>query len=316
MRVTRWRNHTWVVCLATLLAVMAGYSPPAQAQDRVYLEAYDRQTGATVTDLQMAEVLLQEAGQARRVLDVRLANLPVKLVLVVDNSPAAVRAFDLMKEGLTAFIDLLSPGQEISVLTLAPEPRWIAQGALDREEVLAAIDGMTISRGDPGRLIDAFGEASAWLATDSRLQRPVMVVVATDGDDMSRDPVTKFETVVERVRREGVTTHAIIMSTPVTGSPERRMTPPEALGRALSDLTGGFYATVFLGSGLEDRLGDIALMIRARNRELSRQHLIRFDRPAGAEPGDLRVNITRFGARYSVTMDGRPRSGAGRTGAR
>ena len=69
--------------------------------------------------------------QPRPVLDVRLANLPVSLALLVDNGPTSARAFSRVQAGLRDFIDRLPANQSMSLLALAPEP--LAQEPLAQE---------------------------------------------------------------------------------------------------------------------------------------------------------------------------------------
>ena len=313
---TRWHGggrraaREWMA-LVVLFAAWSVCPPPAQAQQRLYVEVIDRQTGAIVTDLQEMEVVVRENGVVRPLLDVRLANLPVKLAVVVDNSRASVRAFELVQDGLRSFIDRLPPNQEVSVLALAPEPRWIVRGALDREEIRAGVDLITVAGDSPARVLDGLVEASEWLTADPEPHRPVIVIVSADGGDPSTDQETRFASLVERLRRNGVTAHTLLMLTAVPGSLQRRMSVPEAIGRDLSNFTGGSFTSILLGSNPDQQLRDIAERIRTRNRELARQYLIRYDRPSGEEPGNVQVGILRLGARYSVTTDGKSGSAAG-----
>ena len=295
--------------VATGFVLAAGCLPAAQAQERFYVEAYDRQNGAVITDLRPVEVTVREDGEPREVVEVRLANLPLKLTIVLDNGPATATAFDLVKDGLRVFIEGLPWGQDLSLLALAPEPRWLVQGTLDAAELLAAIDAVTVEREGSARLLDGMAVATEWLGTEAELKRPVLVTIAADGPDPSRDVLETFETVVDGMRRHGVTSHTVIMWTPRMGSLVRRATPAEALGGDLATFTGGTYARVALGSSLDEPLGRVAATIDARNRELSRQHLIRYDRHESSAPGELKVQINRLGARYSVSWDGRLQSG-------
>jgi hypothetical protein len=302
-----WHVRTWRRSAAML--VLGGLcSLVTSAQERLYVEVYEGSTGALVTDLHSTEVIVMEDAQRLPSVEVRLANLPVSLTVILDNSQASARAFDRATDGLRSFIDRLPAGQILSLLVLAPQPRWVVQGTLDPLEIHVALDTVTIERDASSRLLDGLLVATSWLRTEARPVRPVMVLVTADGADPSQDPMGVFERVIEGLRRAGVTAHTLLMSTPRPGSIDRRMTVAEALAQDLSTFTNGTSTKILLGSGLEAPLGLIADAIDARNRELSRQHLIRFDRPVGAARGDLQVKILRLGARYFVTRDGKPRA--------
>ncbi len=288
-----------------LVAALAVWmlAAPADAQWRLYVQAFERGTGAIVTDLEVAEVVVREDGVVRQVIDVRPANLPTKLVVLVDNSRTAARAFDRVRDGLLGFFERL-PNQEVSLLALSPRPRWLVQGAIELEDVEAGLRRMDLG-GRSMRLVDGLAEAEAWIAADTGPHRPVIVLVTSSGRETSSDRTDRFLDVAERLLRRGVTAHTLLMLPPNPASLQRRLSVGEAIGRDLEKFTGGSHATIFLGSRLEDPLGDIAARIARRNRELSRQHVIRFERPDSLPPGRLQVDVLRLGLRYIVSASGR-----------
>ncbi len=233
-------------------AVWGLCAAPAEAQWRLYVQAFERGTGAIVTDLEVPEVIVREDGAALPVVDVRPANLPMKLVVLVDNSRTAARAFDRVRDGLRSFFGRL-PNQEVSLLTLAPRPRWQVRGGIEPEEIEAGLRRMELG-GRSMRLVDGIEEASAWIAEDSGPHRPVIVLVASSGRDRSDDPAERFLDVARRLLRQGVTAHTLLMLPPNPASLQRRVSPAEAIGRDLEKFTDGSYATVFLGSRLENPL--------------------------------------------------------------
>lgn len=291
--------------IAAVAAAVVGVlcAAPAEAQWRVYVQAFERGTGAIVTDLEVPEVIVREDGVPLPVVDVRPANLPTKLVVLVDNSRPAARGFDRVREGLRSFFERL-PNQDVSLLTLAPRPRWQVRGAIDPREIEAGLRRMEIG-GRSMRLVDGLEEAGEWIAEDSGPHRPVIVLVASSGRDRSDDRAERFLAVARRLLRQGVTAHTLLMLPPNPGSLQRRVSPAEAIGRDLEKFTDGSQATVFLGSRLEDPLGDVASRIRRRNRELSRQHVVRFERPGDLPTGRIQVDVLRLGLRYVVSASGR-----------
>jgi hypothetical protein len=307
-------NGVWIALL--LFAVSGALTGPVHAQQRVYVQAFDERTGAIVTDLQIAEVIVRADGVTRAVSDVRLANLPLRLVVVVDNGPAGARAFGRVQDGLRAFMDRVALNQNVSILTVAPTPRWVARDALGQEEAHAAVDRLSVEREASTMLLDGLVAATESVDADDRFHRAVVVIVTTDGVDASAEPVTQFEAVTEWVRRTGITVHTLLLSTPAPGSILRRMSVPEAIGRDLAGLSGGMYTSIILGSSLTQQLGEIADQIGARTQELARQYVIRYDGPSGSGPEEVQVSISRFGTRYTVTSDGKLPSDANERDAR
>ena len=300
---TERRAHR--VALLILAAVLGWLQAPSVlAQPRLYAQVVDRETGALVTDLQAADVVVREDGVVRDVIDVRPANLPLKLVVVVDNSVRTRRAFDVVKSGLRRFFSELPPNQDMSLLWLSPEPGWAAREVFDRSAIAAMVNDVDSQRTAPARLLDGLVEAGEWLATPG-LSRPVMVVVAGDGRDASPALEARLGDIVDIVSQHGVTVHTVVLLTPWSSAIENRTSLGEALGRDLRTLSGGSFTAVLRGPSLWGPLSEILERIRARTRELSRQYLIRYGRPDTAAPERVDVDVTRLGVRYTVTPDGR-----------
>ena len=297
------RRRTRYVTVLAALAVWGLCATPVDAQWRLYVQAFERGTGAIVTDLGVAEVIVREDGIVLPVTDVRPANLPTKLVVLVDNSRTAARAFDRVRDGLRSLFGRL-PNQEVSLLSLSPRPRWLVQGAIGAEEIEVGLRGMELG-GRSMRLIDGLVEAADWIAEDDGPHRPVIVLVASSGRDRSADRNERFLDTVERLLRQGVTAHTLLMLPPAPGSLQRRLSVAEAVGRDMEEFTGGSQATIFLGSRLEQPLGEIATRIAGRNRELSRQHIVRFERASEGPLGRIQVDVLRLGLRYVVSGNGR-----------
>lgn len=292
--------------LAALVAVLAAWglcAAPVEAQWRLYVQAFERGTGAIVTDLEIPEVIVREDGVVLPVVDVRPANLPTKLVVLVDNSRIAARSFDRIQEGLRSFFERL-PNQEVSLLALSPRPRWLVQGVIELEEIEAGLRRMEFGNRSI-RLVDGLEEAARWIAEDSGPHRPVIVIVASSARDRSDDLTDTFLDTAQWLLRQGVTAHTLLMLTPNPASLQRRVSVAEAIGRDLEKFTGGSQATIFLGSRLEEPLGDIAGRITGRSRELSRQHIVRFERPDDQPLGRIQVDVLRLGLRYVVSGNGK-----------
>ncbi len=298
--VRRFARGTFV-----LLAVLLVLHPTrAAAQSRLYVQVYEQATGALVSDLDRAEVVVREDGVVRPVLDVRLANLPAKVVILVDNSRAARRGLDRVREGLREFVDRLPPYQEVSLAVLSPRPEWVVQGEIEMDPVREGIDRLELG-GRSSRLLDGLVMATEWIDADTGPFRGVLVIVTANGADRSRAATEEFREVIARARREDTTAHMLLMR---GRSPMRRaVSLQEAVGRDLETYTEGSFRTASLGSDLREPLAAIADRFLERNRELARQHLVRYERPPDASSGTVHLTVTRFGVRYIVSTDGRVR---------
>ena len=257
-----------------------------------------------MTDLDRAEVIVREGGVIRPVVDVRLANLPARIVILVDNSRRARRALDRMREGIRHFVDRLPPYQEVSLAVLSSRPRWIFQGEIEPDAIREGIGRLDLGGRSP-RLLDGLVMATEWLADDMGPFRGELVVVSAGGNDRSRAATEEFREMVEQARRNDTTVHTLLMQTFDRNALRRRGSLAETIGRDLETYTEGSFGRVTLGSDLREPLGGIADRILERNRELARQHLVRYERPPDAADGLVHVTVTRFGVRYVVSTDGK-----------
>ena len=275
----------------------------AQGHGEVYVRVFDRRAGTLATNLHASEVVVHEGGLAREILDVRPANLPLSLAVLVDNGSATAPAFDSIRESLRAFLARLPAHEEVAIMTLAPEPRWIVDGWQDPTEVDDALGALASDSNAPAQLLGGLLTAAEYLAEQS-LRRSVILVLSGDGGDASAT-LPQFERVGGILQRHDITVHAVVLTTPQGNTFERPLSTPEAIAQDLSRYTSGLFRSVFLGSRPDTPLTAIVDHMRARTSELARQHRVRFVRPDDASPGQVRVSVTRFGARVQVSANGR-----------
>jgi hypothetical protein len=88
-----------------LVLVSIGSAPPApaqQAERHVFVTVLD-QAGAPILDLGPGDFQVQEDGLVRPIVRVGLANDPMRVALLVDNSDAASRALVHIRTALNMF---------------------------------------------------------------------------------------------------------------------------------------------------------------------------------------------------------------------
>lgn len=288
------------------LTAFAAALQPLHAQDygQVFVQVFDQRVGTLAANLHASEVVVYEDGVARQILDVRPANLPQSLTVLVDNGSATAPAFDTLRESLREFLAQRPAHEEVAIMTLAPEPRWVAGAEQNRSEIdIANVLGTLPSESNaPAQLLDGLLTAADYLAAQP-LRRPVILILSGDGSDTSAT-LPQFELAGDMLEQHDITVHAVILTTPQISAFERRLSMPEAIAQDLSRFTRGLFRSIFLGSQPGAQLTTIADHMSARTGELARQHRIRFARPDDAPPGQIRVSVTRFGARVQVSANG------------
>ena len=285
------------VPLLGLLFTLLPADAPAQ---QIYLRVVDM-LGTSVTDLRPEEITVREDGVARELVDVRLANLPMKLTILVDNGEVMNNRFMHFRDGLTAMLEALPENQILSILTLARQPRWLVRQTTDREKIQDRIDILTPDPADL-RFLDALVEASERIDDTEEPHRAVIVVVSADTVDDSTIHQDRYNDLANRLLQHQVTLHAVVIA--AERSAGANFIPQASIN--LTDLTHGYYGSIATTIGITDRLVEIAGVINARNRELSRQLVVRYCRPDDAPPPQqVVVEIARDGLRFDLTADGR-----------
>lgn len=282
-----------------------------ESAQRLYLRAVDP-IGASVLDLRADEIRVLEDGVEREVRSVRIANLPVHLVVLVDNSRGgrATRGVGGQRllhyrAALAGLVERLPQNQLVSILPLAGEPRWLLRPSIDPVEIQRRVAEVSPGR-DGLHLLDALDETAREIEESNELARPVVVIVTAVARERSRVTQDRYERVVDRFLRHGVTVHAVVVTGQRTGSIGDDLV--SRVCAELAALTGGHHRRVYRTNHVVDQLVATADSIRRRNRELSRQLIVRYDRPRNAPAAeDVGVVIARRGLRWDLTGDGRIR---------
>ena len=100
-------------------------------------------TGERVTDLKAEEVRITEDGKEGSVLRVEPIAWPVKLTVLVDNGYGTGTLLTQYRNGLKSLFSALPAGVEASLLTLAPQPRWIVRSTTDKVQLQNGVDRIT-----------------------------------------------------------------------------------------------------------------------------------------------------------------------------
>jgi hypothetical protein len=314
--------HLKSACLLVGL-VAASAALHGQEQATVYLSVVD-QKGAPVLGVEASDIQISEEAGRSTIQSVRRFSWPLKVTVLVDNGPHTSDALVHYRTGLQKFFAGLPSDVPVSLIALAPNPRWLVRETTDRVQIEKGIGRITSDEG-LGRFSDALVEYADRLSEEFRrvsreqLQPylPVLVSIASthaDGSLVRRQSLTKM---IALLRKHRVWTN-MIMVTPGLSHAEPGSLPNVAadggqnaeIAKAVQELTRGSYAPVTgsATSALSSRiLPELAQQITLRNARQTMQHRILMERPAGAR-GPMKnfafVLLNHPGAQFVVSTDG------------
>src|SRR5215204_680445 len=170
------------VCLLAAL-------PAAQnsKQIQVFASILDG-AGMPAKTVEVGDLKLMENGMDAKVTKVEPVNWPVKLQILLDNGIGLGSAnVQHLKNGVKALVDAMPENLEVTMVSTAPQPRFLAKPTTDRALVQKGLDLLAPDTG-AGRFVESLAEATQRIEKDKGDYFPVIISVGTtSGDSSVRD---------------------------------------------------------------------------------------------------------------------------------
>jgi VWFA-related protein len=255
---------------------------PAGARDKgthdIYVSVLDSK-GAPVTGLTAADFVVREDGTAREVLSARIADEPLQVALLIDDSQAASNATSELREGLTAFLERMHGKGEVALITIGERPTVLAPYTKDTEELKQRVGRIFPRTGAGAYLLDAILDASRALARRDAT-RGVILAVTFEGVDYSN---RQYQQVLDELKKSGAALHVIAVGTPSSSLSDEQRNRGMVIAEGTSR-TGGRRDQVLAVSGLPEKLKQAA-------DELINQYVVTYTRPEMLIPPE-KVEVT------------------------
>ena len=296
-----------LLCAAALLTIAAGGVVDAQQQFQFFLSAANA-AGARVSDLKVDEVAVSEGGRPARVVRIDPITWPVKVTVMVDNGMGTGNILVQYRNGLKGFFAALPTGVEASLLTLAPQPRWIVRPTNDRVQLASGVDRISPDAGG-ARFLDALIEEADRVEKenkDSTQYFPVLVIVATTGPESSTPRDRDLDRMFRQFKSRAARIHVIMLGTGQTSPNSVVGARQVQAGKLLADETGGRYEAIAAATRIATLLPEYGEMVADAHAFQSQQYVVTVERPAGATGalGELAMGVTRPGLTFSATAQG------------
>ena len=240
--------------------------------------------GAEVTTIDSNDVRVTENDMPATVVKVEPVERVPKVQVLIDNGIGMGNdnIADL-RTGLRGLLEALPPDIEVTVVTTAPQPRFLVRPTTDRKAVLDSVNRLAPDSG-AGRFVESLAEATQRIERDKQQDASYTIVTvgtsSGDGNVRERD----ISQTMERLQKYRSVVHVALL-TQVARSAGGGVVQAE-VGQAVAKQTGGRYENIAVANRLATLLPEIGAELSKTLGKGSRQFRFIVDRPAGAS-GDL-----------------------------
>ena len=302
----------WIRAFAVLVTASAA-TVVAQAQNNQITFFLSATTvgGEPIADLKPEDLQVGEEGRPTPIVRMVPVNWPVKVTVLVDNGGESGQLLSQYRTGLKAFLSALPSGVEASIVTLAPQPRWVIKPTNDAAELQKSVDRITPDASAP-RFVEGLVEAVNRVEQENRKQVvnfPVIVILSTAGAEGStaRDP--EITRMARQLSTYPARVHVIMLSVSTNPATVGRTLPGArqvGLGKSVADLTGGRYEAIAASTRIPYLLAEYGKMIAEAHAFQSHQYMVTVQRPSGATGpvGQMMTGPVRPGIRVTPTAQG------------
>jgi hypothetical protein len=292
-----------IIVAAVISALCLAHAVRAQQRFTVFASVADA-AGNPVATLATTDVRVQDAGVDAKVVAVEPINWPTKLQVLVDNG-AGIGAgnFQILREALRGLLEVLPESMEVTLVTTAPQPRFLVRATADRKALTDGLGRLSPDEGT-GRFVESLSEAAQRVERDKSDHFPVIITVGTtigDTNVLDRDANRIFE----RLRGRPAIVHVVLVSSSArsvgAGANQTQV------GLMVAKVTSGRYENIAAVTRLNTLLPELGKQVAASHEKQSKQFRLTVERPASAK-GELdqigaavRAGLVLRG----VSMDGR-----------
>jgi hypothetical protein len=282
--------------LAVILCAAAG-DVRAQQQFQLYASVADA-SGKPVASLEPTDLRVMEGGVEAKVVKVEPVNWPVKVQLLLDNGIGlGAGNIQILKDGVKGLIDALPDNLEVTIVTTAPQPRFLVRPTMDKAMMVEGLSRLAPDSG-AGRFVESINEATQRIEKDKTDHFPVIIMSGTSSGDanvLDRD----VKRIFERIEKKPTTVHVVLLNS-TSGSASGGANQTQ-VGMAVTQATRGRYESIAAPTRLATLLPEIGKQVAASVQKMSHQFRLTVERPAGAK-GD--VGQVGAGARSGLVVQG------------
>jgi hypothetical protein len=238
--------------------------------------------GGELAAIQPEDVRISENGVDAKVLKIDVINRVPKVQVLLDNGLGVPpESLGDLRAGLRGLLAALPPNIEVTLVSTAPQPRFLERATTDREKLLKALDRLTPDTG-AGRFVESMYEATDRIDKDKDGNYTIVALATSSGDLNVREG--DINKVMQRVQQRNTVAHVVLLAT--VGRTASGGAVQEELGRAVAGASGGRFEKIAVANRIATLLPEIGAQMGKTLGGGSRQFRFTVERPNGAS-GDL-----------------------------
>ena len=290
--------------LVALLCV-AATSVKAQQQLTMLATVLDPTTNTPVDTVELGDVRVSEDGVSGKILRVEAVNRVVKVQLMIDNGIGiGSENIGELRKGVRGLLEALPAGVETTIVTTAPQPRFLVRATTSREELLRGVDRLAPDTG-AGRFVDGLSEAAQRAQKDKEDTLTVLIMAGTSSGDanvLDRD----IQRLIERLESRPSVVHVLLFSGSAGRSATGGLVQTE-VGLAVTQMTRGRYENINSMSRYITLMPELGAEVAKQVAASTRQFRIVAERPEGKSGNLGRIGLGIAGKLVSnVTLEAAP----------
>ena len=284
--------------------VVIGVAARAQ-QQFVFFAALADSAGKPVATLEPDDLKIVENGAEGKVVKIEPIDWPIKLQLLVDNGAGMGEALVQLRNGLKGFVMAMPDGIEMSLITTAPQPRYIVRPTTDRNMVIQGVDRISPDNG-AARFVEALNEAAARVDKEKGNYFPVVVMVGSTTAEGSQVLERDVQRMLQRFSDRAATVHVVMVNPGGRSENQVQGANQTVIGLAVTKQTGGRYEAIAATTRIATLLPEIGAQVAKSHERQSHQFRVTFQRPNGAsgQMGEIGM-MSRPGTTPTLTINGR-----------
>jgi hypothetical protein len=273
-----------------MLVTVALTGAVLDAQERFTLLAsfVEPGSGNPVETLTPADLSVTEDDLTATIVTLEPVVRSVKVQVLIDNGAGIGRNIVELRKGVRRLLEALPPDIDTTLVTTAPQPRFLVRATKNRNELLKGVDGLTPDSG-AGRFTESLTEAIERANKDKDAFTVLIAAGTTSGDAKILD--SEVKRALDQIGHKPMIIHVLLYAGERSASGG---VVQVEVGERAARMTGGRYEFINSMTRYSTLLPELGAEVKKQLAEHTRQFRVTVQRPDGkrGELGKISVSST------------------------